>query len=224
MSEIHNIYFMRKDGWTQQTSEQWLKSHGYKVKKKDPHILGDEIRYNQMPKQKFKSFFTKVLPNGVHMIFGVRKQAGSGQEKTVEKIYNRILHEIVEPAIGNKITYTDELNKAGRKLLGHTFTGAFPRDELDTSKNHYCVLNVDKSSEPGSHWLGCVVRDGKTYVYDSFGRTSRALVPNLLKGGKKVVDADYDAEQMPKEDNCGARALAWLVCVEHLGLDSALLI
>ena len=73
MLEIHNIYFMTTDGWTKSKAEKWLRKHKYKIKKKDPHYLGNEIRYNQMPKQKFKSFITKVLPNGVHMIFGTRK-------------------------------------------------------------------------------------------------------------------------------------------------------
>ena len=73
MSEIHNIYFMKRDGWTKSTAEKWLKQHNFKIKKKDPHYLGDEIRYNQMPKQKFKTFFTKILPNGIHFIFGIRK-------------------------------------------------------------------------------------------------------------------------------------------------------
>lgn len=73
MAEIHNVYFMKTDGWTKKKAEAWLKKHGYKIKKKDPHYIGDEIRYNQMPKQKFKSFFTKILPNKVHLVFGIRK-------------------------------------------------------------------------------------------------------------------------------------------------------
>jgi hypothetical protein len=64
---------MKRDGWTKSTAEKWLKQHNFKIKKKDPHYLGDEIRYNQMPKQKFKTFFTKILPNGIHFIFGIRK-------------------------------------------------------------------------------------------------------------------------------------------------------
>jgi hypothetical protein len=152
------------------------------------------------------------------------RRSKSSKEKAIEKIYNRILKEVVEPAIGNKTTYTDELNKAGRNLLGNIFTGAFPLDELDRTRDHLCILNVDKSNEPGSHWLGCVVKKGKTYIYDSFGRTSMALIPDILKGGKKVIDTDHDAEQIPRENNCGARSLAWLVCVKYLGVDSALLI
>ncbi len=71
--EIHNVYFMVNDGWNKKTAEKWLKEHNYKIKKKDPHYIGNEIRYNQMPKQKFKEFFTKILPNKVHLIFGIRK-------------------------------------------------------------------------------------------------------------------------------------------------------
>lgn len=71
--EIHNVYFLKKDGWSKTTAEKWLKKHNYKIKKKDPHYEGDQIRYNQMPKTKFKSFITKILPNKVHLILGDRK-------------------------------------------------------------------------------------------------------------------------------------------------------
>ena len=71
--EIHNVYFMTTDGWTKSSAEAWLKKHNYKIKKKDPHYVGHELRYNQMPKQKFKSFVTQVLPNGVHLVLGERK-------------------------------------------------------------------------------------------------------------------------------------------------------
>jgi hypothetical protein len=65
---------MTTDGWNQKKAEVWLKKHNYKIKKKDPHFLGNEIRYNQLPKQKFKSdsYITKILPNKVHMILGER--------------------------------------------------------------------------------------------------------------------------------------------------------
>lgn len=72
--EIHNIYMMKKD-FTQDQAEEWIKSHGYKLKKKDQgkgQHEPTEWRYNQVPKQKFKSFITKVLPNRVHLILGDR--------------------------------------------------------------------------------------------------------------------------------------------------------
>lgn len=87
--KIHNVYFM-KSQFTQAQAEAWIKAHGYKLKKKDqdkgqlehggtprsPDRVGTtqstEWRYNQVPKQKFKSFVTKILPNGVHLILGER--------------------------------------------------------------------------------------------------------------------------------------------------------
>ena len=69
---LHNIYFMRDDGWDKRSAEAWLKKHNFKIKKKDPHYLGSQIRYNILPKTKFmpRSYVTKILPNGVHMTFG----------------------------------------------------------------------------------------------------------------------------------------------------------
>lgn len=72
MLELHNIYFMKKD-FTEKKAREWIKSHNYKLKIKDlKQHHPTEWRFNQMPKQKFKSFITKILPNGVHMIFGIR--------------------------------------------------------------------------------------------------------------------------------------------------------
>lgn len=81
MLEIHNVYMMKKD-FSQVEAEAWIKSHGYKLKKKDQGKgqldrggtpqSPTEWRYNQVPKQKFKLFVTKILPNGVHLILGDR--------------------------------------------------------------------------------------------------------------------------------------------------------
>ena len=72
--ELHNIYFMRSQ-WSEKEAHKWLQQHGYKIKQKDlkKQDIATEWRFNQMPKTKFKRFVTKILPNGVHMIFGVRK-------------------------------------------------------------------------------------------------------------------------------------------------------
>lgn len=71
--EIHSIYFMKTDGWTITSSKKWLKDHDYKIKKNAPHYIGDELRFNQIPKTKFKNFVTKILPNNVHLVLGNRK-------------------------------------------------------------------------------------------------------------------------------------------------------
>lgn len=48
MLEIHNIYFMKKD-WTKKQAQDWIKSHGYKLKKKDlKQHESTEWRYNDI--------------------------------------------------------------------------------------------------------------------------------------------------------------------------------
>jgi hypothetical protein len=140
-------------------------------------------------------------------------------EKTVERIYKRILHEIVEPITGKGVTYDDDLWEIGKDLLGPKFHGVYSSNNTPTTKNIYYIINVDKSTEPGSHWLGCVNQNNRTYIYDSFGRKTAKLIPHL---GGKITDADYDKEQKNNEDNCGARCLAWLLVVKHLGVKNAL--
>ena len=71
--EIHSIYFMRTDWWNVTSSKKWLKDHDFKIKKNAPHYIGDELRFNQIPKTKFKTFITKILPNNVHLVLGNRK-------------------------------------------------------------------------------------------------------------------------------------------------------
>jgi hypothetical protein len=54
-------------------------------------------------------------------------------------------------------------------------------------------------------------------VYDSFGRDIS------LKQKNNIMTED-DAEQTPKEQNCGARCVAWLVVVAVKGIKTALTI
>lgn len=139
------------------------------------------------------------------------------KEETVERIYKRILKEVVEPITGGGLTYSNTLQKTCDRL-GVPILGVYASDELPGHDGYY-ICNVDKSYESGSHWLGCVNSDGTTYIYDSFGRASGPL----LSSDRCIVDSDLkDREQDPKQENCGARCIAWLLCVKHLGLHNAL--
>ena len=140
------------------------------------------------------------------------------KEDTIERIYKRILHEIVEPITGTKITYNHDLNRIGKQLIGTEFLGVYPSDRMPKNKGYY-IANVDKSSQPGTHWLGCVNSNGHRYIYDSFGRGSSSIIPHV---SGSIIDADYDREQDINENNCGARCLAWLLVAQHLGIDNAM--
>ena len=77
----------------------------------------------------------------------------SKKEARAETIYNQLLTKIIKQITGYTITYQDELNGIGRKLLGVNFKGVFASDKIPKLNylTKHCILNLDKSTEPGSH-------------------------------------------------------------------------
>ena len=60
-----------------------------------------------------------------------------------------------------------------KKLKIKNFKGVFMRDELNKNrkadKNECLVLNIDHSSNNGTHWTSLFIKDGLCYYFDSFG-------------------------------------------------------
>lgn len=136
-------------------------------------------------------------------------------------LYETILSDEVEPKIGTGITYLEDLNKLGNEYFGSKFTGVFPADQIPklSARKPYAIINLDKSGQPGSHWIALAyskrrISGARIMVYDSFGRPTKTILPSL-KG--KFIDTEYDAEQGLKEENCGARSLAWLLLFDLFG-------
>ena len=148
-------------------------------------------------------------------------------ERYCNMVYNILLSNI-EKMFGIKhTTYSDDLDYIGKKILGDKFVGVFPSDKIPKLKNDtYCILNLDNSSEAGSHWIA-IYKDNlnETYVYDSFGRSNKIIIPSLIKSGNgKIKDTDRDIEQKLKEVDCGARSLTWCIFCDNWGIDCAKLI
>ena len=153
----------------------------------------------------------------------------STQERRAEELYNNILNKRIYPLVGDKSTYMNDLDRVGRKLLGIKFKGVFPSDKIPKLNDlkPYCVLNLDRSTESGSHWIGLAKIHGKDkcVVYDSFGRSNKKIIPSLQKSGNGAIeDTDRDAEQDIMQTDCGARSLCWLVMLDKHGVDLAKLI
>ena len=141
-------------------------------------------------------------------------------------MYNKALDEISK-RIGNKTTFTSDLNMMGKELFGSKFKGVYPSDKIPilTDQQPYAILNLDKSNEPGSHWIAIAKENGKISIYDSFGRDSKDIIPTVHKSGNgKVINSDQDVEQKLIETNCGGRSLAWLFIFDNYGSSNALLI
>lgn len=150
-------------------------------------------------------------------------------EKQIMELYNKYLITTAHPLVGDKITYLSTLNKAGNKLFGVKYKGTFPSDMIPLLNDisPYCIVNLDNSKMPGSHWVAVAKIKGKnkSIVYDSFGRRSKKILPPLhgAKNGT-IIDADLDAEQTADIEDCGARCLAFLYIFDKHGPDNARLI
>jgi hypothetical protein len=143
-------------------------------------------------------------------------------EKQVMRVFNAHKKRLIKQ-LGSKSTSDKQLTDTGKLLLGPRFQGAFPQNHTikTTPKVQYLILNVDTRGKPGSHWVG-VVKNNKTfYVFDSFGRTSRKLLP-IFSRGKLVIDSEYDAEQFGSSEVCGQLCICWLMTVRQLGIRNAL--
>lgn len=134
--------------------------------------------------------------------------------------YNFFLKEI-QKELGNGITDNDTLMKAGKELFGNDFLGVFPSDKEPKKMydNQCCIINVDKSGQIGSHWMSIFYKNGKRYLYDSFGRNFNKLIKNRNIGGQMT---ENDAEQKEVEENCGQRSLAWLCTIREFGIKKGM--
>jgi len=148
------------------------------------------------------------------------------KERVAMNVYKKAMEEIKEN-VGNTTTNGTELEREGVKLFGMKFKGVYASDKiphLDNLKS-YAILNLDKSNEPGSHWIAIAHKDNTTYCYDSFGRGYKTIIKNLnYSANGRIVNTDLDAEQHPTELNCGLRCLSFLYVFHHYGAEVALLI
>ena len=148
-------------------------------------------------------------------------------EKIAEEIYNNYLDSI-HYLIGNNTTYGTLLNKIGKQLFTSKFKGVYPSDKIPilNQLSKYCILNLDNSEEPGSHWIAlALTKNNSIMVYDSFGRNHTKIIPNLNRNEKrKIINVDRDCDQDLLESNCGQRCLAWLLVFDNYGPDIAKLL
>lgn len=68
MSELHTVLF-KKNIWTIPKAQQWLSEHNIKPIKA-PRETKNFYRIRIKDPKLFKSFSTKVLDNGIELVFG----------------------------------------------------------------------------------------------------------------------------------------------------------
>ena len=85
------------------------------------------------------------------------------------------------------------------------------RDTLpDKPREKECgILNLNKSSEPGSHWVAFFKDRDKRIYFDSFGQVVPSELSKYLKTStefsedKPVIQRNTDIVQKENEMNCG---------------------
>lgn len=130
----------------------------------------------------------------------------------IEDYYNDIYNRL-KRAVGVDTTYSNDLHVVGKKMFHRKFRGVFAINEVPTnlSTGQMAIVNLDRTDEPGSHWIAIYKDHNKLYVYDSFGRHTKKIAPELYKKYRNIIDCEYDAEQHSKQKDCGLRSLCALV-------------
>jgi len=125
----------------------------------------------------------------------------------------------------NTTTTTNELNRIGKELFGKKYLGTFAQDKLPIViyklPSLFAIINVDTMGQPGSHWVAVagLENSNKIMVFDSFGRSSKKLLPLLRQ--QQVIDTDPDVEQRQSQLSCGQFAMAWLYFFAKYGAANA---
>ena len=125
--------------------------------------------------------------------------------------------------LGTEALFSNQITKACRKLFGNKYIGTYAQDAMPLNLHGYMIINVDLTGKPGSHWVALVLEKHYCYVYDSFGRTTKRLLPVLAKKLKQKhiisLDADHKPEQFGDTKICGQLAMAFLLTVEKFGVE-----
>jgi hypothetical protein len=100
------------------------------------------------------------------------------------------------------------------------------QDSRIPSKDGYLIINNDFIGGPGIHWLACIKKDKDLYIYDSFGRLGKNILPNLVtrmkQKGYTIHNTDTsDQDQYGYESvDCGHRSCSALMITQKYGIKA----
>jgi hypothetical protein len=145
-------------------------------------------------------------------------------ERQAEHVFNDNLQD-VHKTLGHGMTTGSQLTQVGESLFGKKYIGTYPCDEIpDNIQNeHFMIVNNTTRKHGGEHWVAVAKHNDTLFVFDSFGRPTKDLIPTLYTQGI-IVDTDYDRDQKEQQTDCGSRAIAWLKLFHEYGFENALLI
>ncbi len=144
------------------------------------------------------------------------------------KLFNSAAQKI-KTKYGKDAMYGSEIDTVSKSLFGNKYKGSFAQDEPFEFKPGYYIINTDKKTGKGIHWIAMILRAKKAYIYDSYGRDTKKILKHLynrLKSANyEILESQKDPEQKDtKHDKemCGHFSIAWLYVAQKLGLKKAL--
>ena len=150
-------------------------------------------------------------------------------ENQAEKLFRKYKTKYIAK-FGRHALDNTEIDTFAKSTFGTKYRGSYAQDEnFELKSNCYYIINTDIKTGPGEHWLAARVTPKTVYIFDSFSRDIKKLVPHLVKhiakSGRKIVSSDRkDKEQRGLSVICGHLSLSFLAVVKDLGVRKAILI
>ncbi|GAM28741.1 hypothetical protein SAMD00019534_119170 [Acytostelium subglobosum LB1] len=149
----------------------------------------------------------------------------SERQNWMDSIYNEVKG--MKKGSGRKHggLYDYEIDKLMQPYANDGFEGVIASDQLDElkPKQHMSfIMNLDKSSQPGSHWVACYIDakgDKSIEYYDSFGDDPSTDFMRRMKQLIEEIDPDVYLkfkvnrviDQAVNTDTCGYHAMRFLL-------------
>ena len=125
--------------------------------------------------------------------------------------------------LGKRTTYASDIDRVGKQHFGQRWGGVLARDNMpEPGHMRVYVVNTDKSTGRGVHWIAAMDVQGKRYFNDSLGMAGASQRRQLERLHPNATWAEFDAEQGTWEKDCGVRSLVALDVGLHCGLDAFL--
>lgn len=147
-------------------------------------------------------------------------------EKQAEKLFLRYKTKYISK-LGRHALNNSEIDTLAQSIYGTRYKGSFAQDEKFELKSGFYIINTDIAKGPGIHWVSLVLTPKTAYVFDSFSRDPKTLVPHLTKrltkAKRKIVSSDRtDKEQRGLSIICGHLSLSFLSVSQDLGIRAAI--
>ena len=145
-------------------------------------------------------------------------------ETKVENVFRLYKNELIQK-LGRKALSNDTIDKYSKLLFQSKYKGCYAQNEKFELKQGYYIINTDIASGPGLHWIALIITPKIAYIYDSFSRDPKKLLPHLLQhlSKYKIVSSDRkDSEHRGDSAICGHNCLAFLLVAQKLGVRSAI--